>query len=386
MDVLDQILYVLKMLPGAWLWFVLVFLVSGLIINIIQLSLLPLWFINKTLYRWLNLRIVYLHWCQLTFLAEWWGGVNIKLYGNKEDYDKLGSESGICLANHRSDVDWLIGWIMADRAGILGGTKCFMKGYLKFLPILGISWWSTEYAFVSRNWKHDKTVLERSLQTLEDFPYPFWIAIFAEGTRITDEKLEASIEYAKNSGLPILHHHLLPRPRGFAITAHHLKDKLPVVYDMEMGFPPGSEPTMRKLLLGEGFEVHLLIRRIPVSAIPTGSIEETSDWCRQLYQEKDKALGHFLEHKEFPAPRVIYPRKLHNIFVVLAWHLLLLFPLVSYIISVLLSGNIKMLFIAFGVVILGYLMVKVLLHVSDSKKGSSFGLKSTSNNVIKKKA
>lgn len=57
---------------------------------------------------------------ELTFLAEWWGGIDIQLYGAKEDYDKLGTESSMCLANHRSDVDWLIGWIMADRAGILG--------------------------------------------------------------------------------------------------------------------------------------------------------------------------------------------------------------------------------------------------------------------------
>jgi lysophosphatidic acid acyltransferase/lysophosphatidylinositol acyltransferase len=51
------------------------------------------------------------------------------------------------------------------------------------------------------------------------------IAIFAEGTRLTNEKLQASIDHAKNTGLPVLHHHLLPRPRGFAITAHHLKNK-----------------------------------------------------------------------------------------------------------------------------------------------------------------
>ena len=61
---------------------------------------------------------------ELTFLAEWWSGLNIKLYGTKEDMEKLGKESAICLSNHRSDVDWLIGYIVADRAGILGVGKC----------------------------------------------------------------------------------------------------------------------------------------------------------------------------------------------------------------------------------------------------------------------
>ena len=45
--------------------------------------------------------------------------MDIKLYGKKEDFDKIGKESAICLANHRSDVDWLIGYTLADRAGVL---------------------------------------------------------------------------------------------------------------------------------------------------------------------------------------------------------------------------------------------------------------------------
>jgi len=108
-----------KKFAVVWLWLVAVFLASGIIINFVQLLLLPLWFINKDLFRWLNLNVVYLHWCQMTFLAEWWSGMDIKLYGKKEDFDKIGKESAICLANHRSDVDWLIGYTLADRAGVL---------------------------------------------------------------------------------------------------------------------------------------------------------------------------------------------------------------------------------------------------------------------------
>jgi hypothetical protein len=64
-------------------------------------------------------------------------------------------------------------------------------------------------------------------------------------------------------------------------------------------------------------------------------------------------LGYFLEHKAFPAPRVIYPRKMLNFLVVMAWHSLLFIPLISYIISILVSGDVKILFITVGVVILG---------------------------------
>ena len=57
---------------------------------------------------------------------EWWSCIDIKLYGRKEDYDILGKESAICLSNHRSDIDWLIGYVIADRAGVLSVRKIYI--------------------------------------------------------------------------------------------------------------------------------------------------------------------------------------------------------------------------------------------------------------------
>lgn len=37
--------------------------VSGLVINFLQLCTLPLYYVNKWLYRHINTRIVYFHWC-----------------------------------------------------------------------------------------------------------------------------------------------------------------------------------------------------------------------------------------------------------------------------------------------------------------------------------
>ena len=39
--------------------------------------------------------------------------------------------------------------------------------------------------------------------------------MYAEGTRYTEAKHKASIEYAKSKNLPIYKHHLLPRIKGF---------------------------------------------------------------------------------------------------------------------------------------------------------------------------
>lgn len=39
------------------------FIVSGLIINALELATLPLYFISKKWFRIINTKIVYLHWC-----------------------------------------------------------------------------------------------------------------------------------------------------------------------------------------------------------------------------------------------------------------------------------------------------------------------------------
>ncbi len=49
--------------------FIFCFLASGLILNVLQIFLLPLYWINRYLYRILNAKIVYFHWAR-EFIAN----------------------------------------------------------------------------------------------------------------------------------------------------------------------------------------------------------------------------------------------------------------------------------------------------------------------------
>lgn len=55
--------------------------------------------------------------------------------------------------------------------------------------------------------------LQAGLQRLKDFPRPFWLALFVEGTRFTQAKLLAAQEYATSQGLPIPRNVLIPRTK-----------------------------------------------------------------------------------------------------------------------------------------------------------------------------
>lgn len=57
------------------------------------------------------------------------------------------------------------------------------------------------------------SLLQSGFQRLEDFPVPFWLALFVEGTRFTQEKLLAAQKYAASRGLPVLKNVLIPRTK-----------------------------------------------------------------------------------------------------------------------------------------------------------------------------
>lgn len=55
--------------------------------------------------------------------------------------------------------------------------------------------------------------LQSGLQRLSDYPLPFWLALFVEGTRFTQAKLLAAQEYATSAGLPVPRNVLIPRTK-----------------------------------------------------------------------------------------------------------------------------------------------------------------------------
>lgn len=55
--------------------------------------------------------------------------------------------------------------------------------------------------------------VQSAYERLEDFPMPFWLALFVEGTRFSQPKLAAAQHYAASRGLPIPKNVLIPRTK-----------------------------------------------------------------------------------------------------------------------------------------------------------------------------
>ncbi|KAI0523409.1 hypothetical protein KFK09_005804 [Dendrobium nobile] len=276
------------------------FLLSGLIVNFIQatcyVAVRP---ISKSTYRRINRVLAELLWLQLVWLVDWWAGVEIRLYADSESFESMGKEHALVVSNHRSDIDWLVGWILAQRSGCLGSTLAVMKKSSKFLPVIGWSMWFTEYLFLERSWAKDEDTLKSGLQRLKDFPQPFWLALFVEGTRFTPAKLLAAQEYAASQGLPVPKNVLIPRTKGFVSAVNNMRSFVPAIYDMTVAIPKDKpSPTMLRILKHQPCQIHVHMKRRPMNEVPETD-EAIAQWCRDMFMAKDSLLDKHLAQGTF---------------------------------------------------------------------------------------
>ena len=128
--------------------------------------------------------------------------------------------------------------------------------------------------------------MQAGLRRLKDFPRPFWLALFVEGTRFTQAKLLAAQEYASSQGLPIPRNVLIPRTKGFVSTVSHIRSFTPAIYDMTVAIPKISlSPTMLRLFKGQSSVVHVHIKRRLMKELPETD-EAVAQWCKDMFVEK----------------------------------------------------------------------------------------------------
>lgn len=356
-----------------------VFIVSGLIICFLMLlTYIFVWPVNRALYRKIVTSLAYTHWCQITFVAQWWSGSDCTLVVEKEaDFVNVGKEHVVVIMNHKYDIEWLMSWILSERFHLLGGTKIYGKSSLRLVPLIGWAWTFTESIFLKRDWDKDKGILERDLTRITEYPknIPVTLLLFCEGTRFTEEKHKASNAIARKKGLPELKHHLLPRTKGFVHSMHILKGKIPALYDMTIGFNSDyAKPNLLSIIQGKKCKAEIYTRRIPLDTIPTDSDEACAAWLHQLYREKDEIYEHFVQNGTFKfGKKYPVPRRATDLIVWCLWAVTLSVPLVYYAIKVIMSGSVAVQIAVLVVCFLLYKGVLAMIALSDTERGSAYG-------------
>nr|GEV20402.1 1-acyl-sn-glycerol-3-phosphate acyltransferase 2 [Tanacetum cinerariifolium] len=359
------------------------FFVSGLIVNLIQAIIFVIVRpFSKSLFRRLNRMVAELLWLELVWIVDWWAGVKVNLYTDPETLRMMGKEHALVIANHRSDIDWLIGWVFAQRSGCLGSTLAVMKKSSKFLPVIGWSMWFSEYLFLERSWAKDESTLKSGLQRLKDYPQPFWLALFVEGTRFTQAKLLAAQEYASSMGMPVPRNVLIPRTKGFVTSVSEMRSFAPAIIDMTVAIPKGSTPpTMLRLFKGKSDAIDVKVTRHLMKDLPE-SDEAVAQWCKDIFVVKDAVLDKHKELNAFPDSELVdIGRPYKSLVVVISWTCLLVFgtyKLLQW--SNLLSSWKGLTFTAVGLAIVTLLM-QILIQFSQAERSTPAKVAPTSKMV-----
>lgn len=267
-------------------------------------------------------------------------------------------------------MDWLFGWMIAHNYDILGGAKCLLKQLLMYVPVLGWSWWFLEYIFLHRTWEKDKGHLSSSFRRLGSFPMPFWVVIFAEGTRYTEEKHKKSVEWCEAKGLPVFKNVLYPRTKGWKLVAEELRDSVDCVYDCTFAFPPNQIPGLGDLLNGAKQDVFVHVRRFPIATVPKDDAG-ADQFCVDSFQRMDNLLEHFKTHGKFPDQEHQQKRRLLPLVVMVFWSLVVTALFGYLMLPALLAGEFTALWILIGVMVFGELFLRMAVWFSKKHKPKS---------------
>ncbi|CAN9499887.1 unnamed protein product [Ophioblennius macclurei] len=349
-----------------------VFVVSGVIVNLLQFCTLPLWLVDKQLARKLNVRLSYCISSQMVAALEWWSETECSLYIDPKSYPLLGKEDAIVVLNHTYDIDFLCGWTFCERFGVLGSSKVLAKKELSYVPVIGWMWYFLEIVFCKRKWEEDRTTVAQSLQNLHDYPENFWFLLYCEGTRFTQKKHEISMKVAESKGLPKLKYHLLPRTKGFWVTVQNLRGKAAAVYDSTLNFRNNEKPTLLGIMNGKKYHADLYVRRIPLESIPEDEAE-CAAWLHKLYQEKDSFQEQYTQTGRFPGPRTTPPRRPWSLINWLFWLCFLLYPLGLLLAHLISSGSALIIAAAVILSTAASLGVRWMIGQTEIHKGSNYG-------------
>lgn len=113
---------------------------------------------------------------EIVFIADWWSNSKLYVYCDEDVRKKyLGKEHVLLLMNHTYEIDWLVGWMLCEKVGVLGNCKAYAKKAISYIPAVGWAWKFGEFVFLERSFDKDKEIIGRQVSEIFDYPDPVWV-------------------------------------------------------------------------------------------------------------------------------------------------------------------------------------------------------------------
>lgn len=275
--------------------YLLLYTLSGLLVNVLQICIAPLLLVSRPLVIRLNSPLAAYAWGMLQFHFVHLNHGTIRMTG----IEKLPPfESAMLISNHVSFLDFVALHAVAASRGMLSRCRYFAKDSLKHMPVFGWGMYLMGMLFVRRNWLHDGKRIKDTFRIYTENKIPVIVVSYVEGTRRSARKLRESHEYARSNGLPVLNNVLLPRSKGFVASVQALRHShVRALYDVTLAFAHRSRgfdvvPTFWDFsLFGlDDFELILHVDRHVMEDLPEDDATLTS-WLYGLFVRKDQRLA-----------------------------------------------------------------------------------------------
>jgi len=148
----------------------------------------------------------------------------------------------------------------------------------------------------------------------------------------------------------------------------HCMTKLWSSHDQE------NKPTLKNILKGKPCYAQMYLRRYLIEDIPCDTDEECSEWLMKLFREKDAIYENCIQNKGFTiGTEVPLKPRYHSLVIWITWMVFIMFVSFNMFSNILIYGSI---YARCGVVmffILFYIVVKMMIRVTETGKGSSYG-------------
>lgn len=261
-----------------------------LCLNLLQFPSLLLLPFSKKLFRQYNRTAAWLVW-------GWWAWAVQRLIGLRVHVtgEVMGvSENTILIANHQGMGDILVLLCLALDKKRIGDIKWLVKDVLKYVPGLGWGMLFIECVFLKRSWSKDESKIVRAFSKFKTAQMPLWLIMFPEGTRLKPEKLKSSQTHAKEKGLEVFSHVLIPRTKGFYTALVGLRGYVQNVYSVTIAYPGTATPSLVRLIRGDVKDVYCHVRKVPLSTIPEDP-SGVGQWLLQDFTLKERLLSGFVQ-------------------------------------------------------------------------------------------
>jgi 1-acyl-sn-glycerol-3-phosphate acyltransferase len=263
-------------------------------INFIQLSSLVVLPFSRTAFRAVNRWCADTWWGLCVIGAEHFNGTQMIFTGE----DVAMRENAMLISNHQQMPDIPAIMKFSKTKERLGDLKFFVKKQLKWVPGMGWGMQFLDCLYIDRDWASDRENIRKTFASLVDGKVPVYLVSFVEGTRLTLPKLAAAQAYARDHGLTLPRHTLVPRSKGFAASVEGLRTHIDAVYDLTIAYEEAI-PSLWQYIKGMVQRIHVHVRRFPVAELPE-SADDLRRWLMTRWKEKDQLLDHFYDTGSFP--------------------------------------------------------------------------------------